>query len=171
MNQKSCIVSKNSVKYPFKSQFQHNSCFLMLIVAVVVVVAKNDNSLKANADLFSEDEAKQLFTNWCDEVGRIHYTKEEYSLRFNCFRETLEWVTHQKNKGFPCCLTSFAPMRKGFLFLIAVLNLNTTLMKATFQSVVLINPSLVRRHWTWTTHRTPSTKTSAEFDDQTSGSI
>jgi hypothetical protein len=54
----------------------------MLIVAVVVVVAKNDNSLKANADLFSEDEAKQLFTNWCDEVGRIYYTKEEYSLRF-----------------------------------------------------------------------------------------
>jgi hypothetical protein len=36
---------------------------------------------------------------------------------------------------------------------------------------VLINPSLVRRHWTWTTHRTPSTKTSAEFDDQTSRSI
>jgi hypothetical protein len=58
--------------------------------------------------LFSEDEAKQLFTNWCHEVGHIYYTKEEYSLRFNCFREALEYVTHQKNKGFPCGLTSFA---------------------------------------------------------------
>jgi hypothetical protein len=56
-------------------------------------------------------------------------------------------------------------MRKSFLFLIAVLNLNTTLMKATFQSVVqsivLIDPSLVRRYWT--THRTPS-MTWAEFN-------
>jgi hypothetical protein len=74
----------------------------------VVVVAKNDNSLKPNADLFSKDQAQTLFAKWCSEFGRIYLTQEEFNHRFNIFKENLEKITHLQNQGFPCDLTDFS---------------------------------------------------------------
>ncbi|WJX78309.1 hypothetical protein P8452_61546 [Trifolium repens] len=91
---------KNKVLAEFSMAF--------VAVAVVVVVAKNDNSLKPNADLFSKDQAQTLFAKWCSKFGRIYLTQEEFNHRFNIFKENLEKITHLQNQGFPCDLTDFS---------------------------------------------------------------